>query len=60
MVGSFTSGAKMTRKSTLASAPKPAAILLASRFMLASINCMVSRFSVRAVPASVAVCGITL
>ena len=56
----LTSGAKIRRKSTSAVAPKPAATPLTMRRMPCSTSVIVSRFIVRTVPPSVAVCGITL
>ena len=44
----------------MASAPNPAAMLTARRFMFCSIIAITSRFIVRTVPAMTAICGITL
>ena len=58
--GSLTSGAKFTRKSTLALAPIDSATPRATRRMLASIRRMVSCENARTVPERRLVCGIAL
>ena len=58
--GALTVGAKISRQSSLAVAPKPAATPAAIRASPCSICPATSREKNRAVPEIVAVCGITL